>query len=254
MDDRVKSDMKSHHDDDEAYELVMLLVFAGDTEDVERRIAGLSRKNWQDESGKSFLHWACLASNAEMAQMLLNFGVPCNLRNEYGELPIHCACECANYELIELLLRWDRSSIEARDKYGDTPLITICRRYVDEKQEDCVRCALLLLDMGASVMARSDMRSTPLHEAAIHCNVKMAEMLLEQGADIEAIDENGDTPLLAMSINIVSDDASVKVMAEFLLSHGANCDVRNCAGEDVIGRLKVFAPKTAAWMEQSKPG
>jgi ankyrin repeat protein len=53
----------------------------------------------------------------------------------------------------------------------------------------------LLLANGADVNAKDDDGVTPLHYAAWHGYLKMTKMLLKHGADTKAMDKNGETPL-----------------------------------------------------------
>jgi ankyrin repeat protein len=55
--------------------------------------------------------------------------------------------------------------------------------------------ARLLIDAGADVNALTDRKSTPLHEAARLTNVKMVRLLLEKGAKPDARDQDNKTPL-----------------------------------------------------------
>jgi ankyrin repeat protein len=52
-----------------------------------------------------------------------------------------------------------------------------------------------LIDAKADVNARSDRKSTPLHDAARMANVKLTQLLLENGATPDARDRDGTTPL-----------------------------------------------------------
>ena len=58
--------------------------------------------------------------------------------------------------------------------------------------------------------------ATPLHEAIIFNNIEMVKILLQQGAEIEAKDQNSYTPLLFASYH-----NRIEIM-EILLNHGAN--------------------------------
>jgi ankyrin repeat protein len=57
------------------------------------------------------------------------------------------------------------------------------------------RISRLLIEAGADVNALSDLKTTPLHHAAKAARVRTARLLLERGARIDAVDENGKTPL-----------------------------------------------------------
>lgn len=55
--------------------------------------------------------------------------------------------------------------------------------------------AKLLIDAGADVNALTERKSTPLHDAARMGSVKIAKLLLEHGAKPDARDNEGETPL-----------------------------------------------------------
>jgi ankyrin repeat protein len=57
--------------------------------------------------------------------------------------------------------------------------------------------AKLLLEHGAEVNALGQAKRTPLHHAAKAGSLPVAEELLSHGANLEAMDESGDTPLFA---------------------------------------------------------
>lgn len=55
--------------------------------------------------------------------------------------------------------------------------------------------AMMLIDAGAEVNALTDGKATPLHDAARMGSVKIAKMLLDHGAKPDAHDNEGETPL-----------------------------------------------------------
>ena len=71
----------------------------------------------------------------------------------------------------------------------------------------------MLLDKGASLFAKTKIGDhTPLHEAAKHGSTDVIRVLIERGADINVLAENGDTPLhLAVTWEKTS---AVKVLLE----------------------------------------
>jgi ankyrin repeat protein len=73
------------------------------------------------------------------------------------------------------------------------------------------RIAEFLIERGANVNAKSDRRRVPLHEAARMNQMEIAQMLLKRGADINAKDNDGETPL---------DCAKAPEMIDLLSRHG----------------------------------
>jgi Ankyrin repeats (3 copies) len=87
----------------------------------------------------------------------------------------------------------------------------------------------LLLSRGASVCDYSCNRRTPLHCVALSAGssgVEVASILLEHGADVNAIDTHGGTPLFVATIKhhyaTIEQLKYQTQMAEFLLCHGAD--------------------------------
>ena len=78
--------------------------------------------------------------------------------------------------------------------------------------------ARVLLEHGAEVdaVARNSMHVTPLHSAAAAREVEIARLLIEHGADVNACQEGGFTPLHAAAQN--GDDALYRL----LVDHGAD--------------------------------
>lgn len=100
--------------------------------------------------------------------------------------------------------------------------------YAAEKDEGCVE---LLLEYGAQPNALDGNKDTPLHWAAFKDNPECVRALLESGAHPNTRDYNNDTPLswAAMKGNL----ESVRV----LLDYGAQVHVTNLKGQTPISRL-----------------
>jgi ankyrin repeat protein len=75
-----------------------------------------------------------------------------------------------------------------------------------------------LLDQGADVNARHDLGDTALQQAALNADREMMRLLIQRGADVNAGGPQGDSVLL----RAVHDPAKVKL----LLDHGARVDNR----------------------------
>jgi ankyrin repeat protein len=64
-----------------------------------------------------------------------------------------------------------------------------------------------LLERGADVNAKDDSGITPLHWAANNGNKAVAELLIAKGADVEAKNNDGRTPLILAAYNDLQDPA-----------------------------------------------
>ena len=84
--------------------------------------------------------------------------------------------------------------------------------------------AKLLLEHGAEVDALSTHKITPLHVAAEENQTAIAKLLLARGAQLEAIQEYGYTPLSRATF-FQSTDVMV-----LLKKHGAKCQPKETMG------------------------
>ncbi|WP_443025147.1 ankyrin repeat domain-containing protein [Sphingomonas sp. QA11] len=79
------------------------------------------------------------------------------------------------------------ADISAGDTYGETPLHSRARSWQGRIG--------VLLDLGADVNRGEGGRGTPLHGAADAGHLENVRQLLEHGAGVDALDEDGFTPL-----------------------------------------------------------
>lgn len=78
-----------------------------------------------------------------------------------------------------------------------------------------------LLDRGADIEARNNDGDTPLLRACTTNHTKIVELLLNSGADIENRNDEGYTPLL------LSSYYGLEEIVELLLDHGADVEAMN---------------------------
>lgn len=124
---------------------------------------------------------------------------------------LHKAVRCGSVALVNDAILAG-SSVDAVNDKGWTPLQ--CAVYLG--YDDVVKA---LLSHKANVHARTKLGCTPLNIATWHCGShEIGKMLVDAGADIEAIDVNEDTPL-----HVAAQKGHV-TMVKLLLAEGANVD------------------------------
>lgn len=239
-----------------------------------------------NQDGETALHSAAIWGSRKVSDFLISKGVDVNARNKKGETPLHFAASNSapeHLEVIELLVS-KGADINAEDNQGWTPLCCGIRR---ENKQVCE----LLLTLGAKktatveiaeffaaaekgdmkifkalleknqgfAKARDDTDRTPLHVVMIRQQEEMVEMLISRGADVNAKDSEGETPLLSafwcpeykkipeILVNAGADvnctDSSGrtplhhavshndKKLVEFLVSHGAHINAKDHEGK-----------------------
>ena len=75
-----------------------------------------------------------------------------------------------------------------------------------------------MIEKGANINAKDTALRTALHSAG---TVEVAKTLVEHGADIEAVDYKGRTPLIIQSVNSRVD------IVKYLIEKGANKETKN---------------------------
>jgi ankyrin repeat protein len=183
---------------------------------VELFLAQGGSVNIRDPRGNSLLHHTIRDSaQPEMVKLLLNRGADPNAQNEDGDTPLHMAAHSA---LIEHgLEKPDIEDIEPEvlpDGGVLTPLVA---------PWDSNEILKPLLDHGADINARNGDGLTPLAEALIHRQVKLARWLIANGADMDS------------GILIEAACYGKTEIVKLLLANGANVKHRNkeglCAGQ-----------------------
>ena len=194
---------------------------AGDEGMVQLLVARGAKVNLADSAtGVHFpLVVACQRGYVMIAQHLINHGADINVVDSSYGTALNAACSCAQEAIVRLLLQ-NGANVEAAGTGHSSALLKAC----SVEHESIVR---LLLDSGAEASKpsfvprepRSSSRAfeiIPLHSTAWNNSVKVTQLLINYGADVNTQLERIGTPL------VLAAYVGNYPMVEFLLDNGAN--------------------------------
>lgn len=171
------------------------------------------------------LTYAKLPSGTSFLLSLINSftaQVVFNVRDESKQTPLHLATQYGIIENVKLFLE-KGADINVKDKNGWTPLHIAC------KEGNLELCRLFITRYAASVLALTYNFGTPLHYLVLSAteenwveHQKIIKLLLEEGADINSCNAEGDTPLLRLCIR------KNLPCVQFLIQNGASVNTQNC--------------------------
>ena len=171
----------------------------------------------------SILHWASAKGHGEVVELLVAKQPDLNLKDADGKTALWSAV-IEGQEAIVVRLVNGGAGVQSRDNKGNTLLHEALPRAFDEGH---VKIVELCLAKGLDVNALNNDHSTPLHAAAWRGDGEFAELLLSKGADLNAKNKEGATPL-AYAVqdtarNVVR--ANRTLTAKLLINAGADLDV-----------------------------
>jgi ankyrin repeat protein len=138
--------------------------------------------NILDDRKSSLLHLCCGKGWVEASKVLiLKYKADVNIKDECGNTPLHRISPHSPKELIDLLLS-NGADINDINDFVNTPLHVAC----DEIEYNDL--ALYLLDRGALINIVNEAYYSPLLYACINNNIKLINLLLDKGANINIID------------------------------------------------------------------
>jgi ankyrin repeat protein len=146
--------------------------------------------NTQDSSGRTALLMAAVRNDVEAVKLLLEYGADPNIISSDQGSPLHFAALARGPCCIAPLLAHD-ALVDSTTSWRQTALHYVAAYRNDE------RPARLLLGAGADLNARDLNGITPLQWAIVSGSEKVARVLLEQGADVNNIDKYNNTALLS---------------------------------------------------------
>jgi len=150
--------------------------------------------NSPDQNQKTPLLLSLESGHIDIARYLIEQGADVNLKDKDKSSPLHNAAFLGNLEIVDLLLKKGASSVNEGNFRGQTPLLFAC-----EKGHPGV--VTRLLDAGADIEARDALGRTPLMTTALSRNMEVVKILVRRGADINAVIKRGPATYTVLSIS-----------------------------------------------------
>jgi beta-lactamase regulating signal transducer with metallopeptidase domain/ankyrin repeat protein len=233
-------------------ESLLKAVKDGNIEKVKSLIAVGANVNAADNEGTTTLIFAIVSDHRDVVELLLAKGADINAKDKRDCAPMIHAVWNRNLDIINLLLD-NRADVNTTKTAFDAPGVsTPLHEAIYNGSLDIVR---LLIDDGADINAIGEFGRTPLQNAIVNGNRYQIELLLDegvtgpvfhvaackgdlaevkrllaQGMSVDEKDEHGCTPLFW------SVAASQKEMVEFLLTSGADVNIKNKFGHAPLHR------------------
>lgn len=159
------------------------------------------------------LHYAAFLNNAQICRLLLKFNADVNIISVFKN-PLQQACgginvkNCHNTligyyhdefpylgmkfifhrEIIEILIQ-NGVNKECRNENGMTPFLEACKA-------GCVEAVNVLLEYNVNIFAVDDEKNTALHYATLGNSLKIVDILLHAGLNVNVKNSKGYTPLM----------------------------------------------------------
>ena len=163
--------------------------------DDERGIIKSPIVNAQDDQGATALYIACHEQHFENVKMLLQFGADAKIKNHVDEFtPFMAAVAKHNLDIISVILESDANVVNIPDVGGLTPLHQLAGFPPSDEK---LKFEILekLLAYGANVNAVDNVGRTPIIYAIRNRDLKLVKHFINAGAELRFPDNEGGTPI-----------------------------------------------------------
>lgn len=187
-----------------------------------------------DVNGRTPLFWAAWRGDLLNVILLLKYGADIDRADNQLWTPLARASKTGQLDVVQYLLRGN-ASLTIATSQGFQPI-----HHASDNKKDGARVVEELLAHGADPNARSTSQGTPLHNAANRGSVATIKILLASGSEINALDDDGDTPIMT-SLLCWNEPAFFE-----LTKLGACLDIDRRNGHSVV-HVAVWGASAGVW-------
>lgn len=153
--------------------------------------SGASANAYTKDGDRAIFH-AVKSGNRDIARLLLERGADPNVSyNDATGSPLDSAVSAGDPEMVSLLIKW-KAGVNYKMRGAQTALHTAC---MQKESEQASAIITVLLQSGADVNAVTHMGVTPLMNAVEADNTSAVRILLQRGADPRIQNIKGRTAL-----------------------------------------------------------
>jgi ankyrin repeat protein len=205
---------------------IHLSAYQGELDKVKNYIRKGTDVNTVDSFGATPLHYAAVRGSKEVVEFLIASGADINAKKKSGDTPLHWAAISGSKDVVELLVD-NGANINAKGQWDYTPIFYAAWSGIIEVVELLVEnlhyradkdnryMAEFLIIKGADVQAKDRWGWTPLHCAVDEGNRGLARLLIAKGAEVNTKTNKG-----ATALSIAKEKGHTEIV-ELLRKHGA---------------------------------
>ena len=168
--------------------------------------------NIRDNDGRTALQLAIIWGKYDMAEMLIKNGAKVDNQDEKGRTATYYATKIENVELLDLLVK-NGADVDIQDEFGISPVVMA----IADKKHKVLDCLIENSKRLEDITLTG--RMTPLHIAAKLKNEKAVEKLIIKGVNVDVLDDCMQTALM------YAVKKGYTKIAKILIENGANVNV-----------------------------
>jgi serine/threonine-protein phosphatase 6 regulatory ankyrin repeat subunit B len=180
--------------------------------------------NARDNRGNSVLSVICQMGEEKLAKLLIEKGADINCSTENEESCFLLACNKFYFDsVVDLMIQ---RGVNMKQILNTNNSVAQYIGYIKRSQNHHL---IQLLIENANLNEKNKDGSTVLHSACEHVHFEMVKLLVDKGADVNALNKDNETPLHKCFAQFTrsSEDSKHIEIINFLIEKGADLSIRN---------------------------